>query len=43
LDLIAEKEKILTRLQEGGFLSIQNGFLVPTRAGLAVADSLALI
>jgi oxygen-independent coproporphyrinogen III oxidase len=43
VDLIAEKEKILTRLQEGGFLSIQDGFLVPTRAGLAVADSLALI
>ena len=42
-DLMAGKKEILHKLQEEGFLSIQNGFLAPTRTGLAVADSLALI
>jgi oxygen-independent coproporphyrinogen-3 oxidase len=42
-DLLAEKKGALAKLQEEGLLSIQNGYLIPTRAGLALADSLALI
>jgi oxygen-independent coproporphyrinogen-3 oxidase len=42
-DLFAEKKKMLDRLMEEGFVSIQNGRLYPTQTGLAVADSLSLI
>ncbi|MBE9547073.1 MAG: radical SAM family heme chaperone HemW [Proteobacteria bacterium] len=42
-DLIAEKGEILKKLEEEGLIAIQNGYLYPTRAGLAVADSLSLI
>jgi oxygen-independent coproporphyrinogen-3 oxidase len=42
-DLLAEKRKILLKLEEEGFIFIQNGHLYPTQAGLAVADSLSLI
>ncbi|OGP91273.1 MAG: hypothetical protein A2156_05675 [Deltaproteobacteria bacterium RBG_16_48_10] len=42
-DLLSERKEIISKLQQEGFLSIQNGCLIPTRAGLAVADSLALI
>ena len=42
-DLVAEKNGIVTQLREEGLLSIQNGHLAPTRAGLAVADNLSLI
>ncbi len=42
-DLFVEKKEILDKLQEEGLVSIQNGCLSPTQAGLAVADSLALI
>jgi len=42
-DLLAEKEKILSKLEEEGFISIQDGTLTPTQTGLAVADSLGLI
>lgn len=42
-DLFAEKKEILIRLLEEGFISIRDGRLYPTQAGLAVADSLALI
>jgi oxygen-independent coproporphyrinogen-3 oxidase len=42
-DLLAEKEKILSKLEEEGFISIQEGTLTPTQTGLAVADSLGLI
>jgi oxygen-independent coproporphyrinogen-3 oxidase len=42
-DLLAEKEKILSKLEEEGFVSIQDGTLTPTLTGLAVADSLSLI
>jgi oxygen-independent coproporphyrinogen-3 oxidase len=42
-DLAAEKEKMLTHLEREGLVEIREGFLRPTRAGLAVADSLALI
>jgi oxygen-independent coproporphyrinogen-3 oxidase len=42
-DLLTQKKEILDRYQKDGLLSIQNGRLIPTRAGLAVADRLALI
>ncbi|MBU2262733.1 MAG: radical SAM family heme chaperone HemW [Proteobacteria bacterium] len=42
-DLLAKKGKILTDLAEKGLVEIRDGFLRPTRAGMAVADSLALI
>jgi oxygen-independent coproporphyrinogen-3 oxidase len=42
-DLLAEKRKILVKLEEEGFISIRDGHLCPTQAGLAVADSLSLI
>ncbi|MDO8724042.1 MAG: radical SAM family heme chaperone HemW [Syntrophales bacterium] len=42
-DLLSEKNGILTTLIQRGFIELQNGCLRPTRAGLAVADSLALI
>jgi len=42
-DLFTEKKKILTRLEEEGFISIQDGYLYPTQTGFAVADSLSLI
>ena len=42
-DLLTEKRKILERLEEEGFISIENGYLHPTHSGLAIADSLSLI
>jgi len=42
-DLAVEKREVLDRLQEEGLVAINEGYLVPTRAGLAVADGLALI
>jgi len=42
-DLLADKSKIVTKLQEEKLLSMQEGYLYPTRAGLAIADSLSLI
>jgi len=42
-DLLGEKKKILARLEEEGFISVEDGHLHPTLTGLAVADSLALI
>jgi oxygen-independent coproporphyrinogen-3 oxidase len=42
-DLFTEKRKALDKLQEEGFIRIQDGYLSPTLTGLAVADSLALI
>jgi oxygen-independent coproporphyrinogen III oxidase len=42
-DLFTEKKKILSKLKEEGLVSIQDGCLCPTEAGLAVADSLSLI
>ena len=42
-DLLAEKKDLLHQLRKDGFLLIDNDHLVPTRAGLAVADRLALI
>jgi oxygen-independent coproporphyrinogen-3 oxidase len=42
-DLLADKRDIVERLSGEGLVEIQDGFLRPTRAGMAVADSLALI
>jgi oxygen-independent coproporphyrinogen-3 oxidase len=42
-DLFTEKKMILAKLEEEGFISIQDGYLYPTQTGLAVADSLSLI
>ncbi len=42
-DLLSEKKKILEKLEEEGFISIQDGYLYPTQNGLAIADSLSLI
>jgi oxygen-independent coproporphyrinogen III oxidase len=42
-DLIREKGRILKRLRREGLVEIRDGFLRPTRTGMAVADSLALI
>ena len=43
VDLLAEKKTILEKLLENKLVQLESGFLSPTRAGLAVADSLALI
>jgi oxygen-independent coproporphyrinogen-3 oxidase len=40
---LSEKKAILTKLEEDGFVEIVDGYLRPSRKGLAVADSLALI
>jgi oxygen-independent coproporphyrinogen-3 oxidase len=42
-DLAAEKGPLIEQFQRKGFISIQNGILTPTRAGLALADHLALL
>jgi coproporphyrinogen III oxidase-like Fe-S oxidoreductase len=42
-DLLAEKGEILRKLTEDSLVEIRNGYLIPTLAGMAVADSLALI
>jgi oxygen-independent coproporphyrinogen-3 oxidase len=42
-DLFTEKKVILSKLQEEGLISIRDGYLFPTKTGLAVADSLSLI
>jgi oxygen-independent coproporphyrinogen-3 oxidase len=42
-NLVSEKSSMLTRLQEENLVSIQGGYLRPTRAGFALADSLSLI
>ena len=42
-DLFAEKKEMINKLRGEGLVSIQDGGLYPTQAGLAVADSLALI
>jgi len=40
---LSEKKAILTKLEEDGFVEIVDDYLRPSRKGLAVADSLALI
>ena len=43
IDLLVEKKNIIGKLLEDKLVTLENGVLSPTRAGLAVADSLALI
>jgi len=42
-DLLKEKKIAIDQLITGGFVELSCGFLKPTRRGMAVADSLALI
>jgi oxygen-independent coproporphyrinogen-3 oxidase len=42
-DLVAEKGKILKTLRDEGLVEVRDGYLRPTHAGMAVADSLAMI
>jgi oxygen-independent coproporphyrinogen-3 oxidase len=42
-DLLADKRDMLERLSREGLLVVRDGFLRPTRNGIAVADSLALL
>jgi len=42
-DILAERGKSFVELQRRGFVVLENGFVHPTRAGLALSDSLALI
>jgi oxygen-independent coproporphyrinogen III oxidase len=42
-DLLAEKKTIIEKLLEDRLVKLERGFLMPTNAGLAVADSIALI
>jgi oxygen-independent coproporphyrinogen-3 oxidase len=42
-DLLTYKRDQLATLQDEGLIVVEDGFLRPTRAGLAVADALALI
>ncbi len=43
VDLLADKKTIIDALIKNKLVELKNGFLRPTRAGMAVADSLALI
>jgi oxygen-independent coproporphyrinogen III oxidase len=40
-DLIKEESLVLGRWEKAGFIEIKDGFIRPTRSGMAVADSLA--
>jgi oxygen-independent coproporphyrinogen-3 oxidase len=42
-DLLAEKSLIINELIKNKLVQIKEGYLCPTLAGMAVADSLALI
>jgi oxygen-independent coproporphyrinogen-3 oxidase len=42
-DLLSEKAQMIQMLEESGLIRTEDGYLRPTRAGLAVADSLSLI
>ncbi len=43
VDLLEDKKSIIDSLVKNNLAEIKDGFLRPTRAGMAVADSLALI
>jgi oxygen-independent coproporphyrinogen-3 oxidase len=43
IDLLAGKKTIIDALIKNKFVELKDGFLRPTRAGMAIADSLALI
>jgi len=40
---MTEKKSIMDALMKNKLIELKNGFLCPTRSGMAVADSLALI
>jgi oxygen-independent coproporphyrinogen-3 oxidase len=42
-DLLTQKGDRLTTLRDEGYVAIEDGYLYPTRAGLAMADALALL
>lgn len=42
-DLLVDKKTIIEALIKQKLMELKNGFLMPTRSGMAVADSLALI
>jgi oxygen-independent coproporphyrinogen-3 oxidase len=42
-DLLEDKKTIIKLMLKNKLIEVQNGFLRPTRSGMAVADSLALI
>jgi len=42
-NILTEKEKPFAELQQKGLVILENGFVHPTRNGLALSDSLALI
>jgi hypothetical protein len=42
VSILKEKNDVIASLNEAGLIKIEEGFLRPTRAGLAVADSLTL-
>jgi oxygen-independent coproporphyrinogen-3 oxidase len=43
VDLIADKKSVIDALIKNKLVELKNGFLRPTHAGMAIADSLALI
>jgi oxygen-independent coproporphyrinogen-3 oxidase len=43
VNLLVDKKTIIDALTKNKLVKLKNGFLMPTRAGMAVADSLALI
>jgi oxygen-independent coproporphyrinogen-3 oxidase len=43
IDFLKDKKIVIESLIKNGLVEFKNGFLRPTRAGMAVADSLALI
>lgn len=43
IDILADKKIIIDALIKNKFVKLKNGFLRPTRKGMAIADSLALI
>ncbi len=43
VDLLKDKNTIIDALIKNKLVELKNGFLCPTRAGMAIADSLALI
>ena len=42
-NLVSDKNSMLTKLQEEKLVSLEGGYLCPTRTGLAMADSLSLM
>jgi oxygen-independent coproporphyrinogen-3 oxidase len=42
-DILTGKEKSFVELQKKGLILIENGFVHPTRSGLALSDNLALL